>query len=63
MSGVIIIKNGFNQAQADLAKQVLQQAAISCNIRIQQEAIIVNGTNDEIIKAKELLNQNGFELI
>ncbi len=63
MSGVIMIRGSLDETDVPILSHLLDQANITYDIRMAQATIVVSGSNDEIIRAKELLSRNGFDLI
>lgn len=63
MRGIIMIRGCLDETMIPLLSHLLNQANVTYDIRIAQGTIIVSGSNDEIIQAKELLSRNGFDLI
>lgn len=63
MSGIIMIRDELNEEKVHLLTHLLNQAGIDFDLRMFQSTVVVHGSNDTIITAKQLLSENGFDLI
>lgn len=63
MTSIIMINDLINEERAKTLSYLLRNANIEHEVRLAQGAVIVEGNNDIIRKAKNLIAEHGFEVV
>jgi len=63
MTSIIMVKDLLNEERVKTLSYVLNNAGIAHDIRLSQNAVVVEGNNDVIRAAKALISQHGFEVM
>lgn len=63
MTSIIMVKDLLNEERVKTLAYVLDNAGIQHEIRLSQSVVLVDGDNDVIRKAKQMISDHGFEVI
>ena len=63
MTSIIMVKDLLNEERVKTLSYVLDNAGIRHEIRLSQSVVLVDGDNDVIRKAKQMISEHGFEVI
>ena len=63
MTSIIMVKDLLNEERVKTLAYVLDNAGIRHEIRLSQSVVLVDGDNDVIRKAKQMISEHGFEVI
>ena len=63
MTSVILLRNAMDEASMKLISEMLQNCGISFDIRESSNTIVVDGNNDVIRKAKQLICDCGYDVM
>ena len=63
MTSIIMVKDLLNEERVKTLAYVLDNAGIQHEIRLSQSVVLVDGDNDVIRKAKQMISEHGFEVI
>ena len=63
MTSIIMVKDLLNEERVKTLAYVLDNAGIQHEIRLSQSVVLVDGDNDVIRKAKQMIADHGFEVI
>ena len=63
MTSIIMVKDLLNEERVKTLAYVLDNAGIQHEIHLSQSVVLVDGDNDVIRKAKQMISENGCEVI
>lgn len=63
MTSVILLRDAMDEASMKLISDLLQNSGISFDIRTSSNTIVVEGNNDVIRKAKQLIGDFGYDVM
>lgn len=63
MTSIIMVKDLLNEERVKTLTYVLDNAGIHHEIRLTQSVVLVEGDNDVIRKAKQMITEHGFEVL
>lgn len=63
MTSIIMVKDLLNEERVKTLAYVLDNAGIHHEIRLTQSVVLVDGDNDVIRKAKQMISEHGFEVV
>lgn len=63
MTSIIMVSDLINEERAKTLSYILKNAGIDHEVRLAQGAVIVEGNNDVIRSAKNLIAEHGFDVV
>lgn len=63
MTSIIMISDLINEERAKTLSYILNSAGIDHEVRLTQGAVIVEGNNDVIRNAKNIIAEHGFDVV